>query len=206
MRTSALLLALLVVVLLPAAGFLWWRVSGANAPKLPENGKIETKTELAPLTTPLVEPKIVIRKSARVLLLYAGGAIVRTYRVGLGGSPVGDKEREGDGRTPEGQFYITNRNPKSRYTLSLGLSYPNREDAERGLRDRLITREQHDDIVRAIEAGKRPPWDTALGGEIFIHGRGSGSDWTLGCVALDDDDIRELYEVVPVGTPVTIEP
>jgi murein L,D-transpeptidase YafK len=154
----------------------------------------------------VVDPKIVIRKSARVLLLYAGGTVVRTYRVGLGRDPVGDKEVEGDGRTPEGEFTITHRNPESRYTLSLELSYPSREDAERGLRAGLITPAQHDAIASAMDAGERPPWDTPLGGEIFIHGGGSTGDWTVGCIALDDDDMRQLYDLVPVGTPVVIEP
>ena len=70
----------------------------------------------------------------------------------------------------------------------------------------LITRAQHRGIVEAARRGACPPWDTQLGGEIFIHGRGSSSDWTWGCVALDDGDVRELYARIPVGTPVLVEP
>lgn len=159
-----------------------------------------------PLNLPLAAPRIVIRKSARSLTLYAGDMAVRVYRVGLGFGPEGDKTREGDGRTPEGSFYVCVKNPDSRYYLSLGLSYPNKEHAARGLSSGLITRAQHDRIMNALEAQARPPWDTPLGGEVFIHGRGSGRDWTFGCVALDDRDMKELFDATPKGTPVVIEP
>jgi murein L,D-transpeptidase YafK len=159
-----------------------------------------------PLKLPLVEPKIIVKKSQRALILYSDDQIVRAYRIGLGVNPDDDKTHEGDGCTPEGEFYICSKNSQSRFSLSLGLSYPNQEDAERGLRDGLITQAQHDHIVRAIQEGSRPPWDTPLGGEIFIHGHGSGSDWTAGCIALENENIRELYDAVPKGTPVIIEP
>ena len=158
-----------------------------------------------PLVRPLVSPKIVIVKSQRRLMLYSGGELVRTYRVGLGFNPVADKVREGDGATPEGEFYIFTKNDKSSYYLSLGLSYPNAEDARRGLRDGLISEEEHDQIVSATERGGMPPQDTRLGGEIYIHGRGSRRDWTWGCVALDDDDMKELFDAVPARTKVVIE-
>jgi murein L,D-transpeptidase YafK len=154
----------------------------------------------------LREPKLVVSKSARRVELYAGGRVVRVYRAGLGQRPEGDKERQGDLRTPLGEFYVCVKNARSSFYLSLGLSYPNREHAARGLRDKLITRAEHDRIVRALERRQRPPWDTALGGEIFIHGGGSASDWTFGCVALDDPDVKELFDSVPLGTPVVINP
>ncbi|HKG23904.1 MAG TPA: L,D-transpeptidase [Blastocatellia bacterium] len=158
-----------------------------------------------PLSLPLVEPKIVVSKSRRRLDLYSGGEIVRSYRVGLGLDPVNDKVRQGDRRTPEGSFYIFIKNPKSSFYLSLGLSYPGAEDAERGLREGLISRAQHDLIARAIRRRERPPQNTRLGGDIFIHGNGSQSDWTWGCIALDDKDMKELFGAVPVKTPVEIE-
>jgi L,D-peptidoglycan transpeptidase YkuD (ErfK/YbiS/YcfS/YnhG family) len=77
-------------------------------------------------------------------------------------------------------------------------------DAERGLAEGLISREEYDAIVEAERAGRIPPWDTALGGEIYIHGHGSRSDWTLGCVALDDADMQVLYELIEVGVEVEI--
>jgi murein L,D-transpeptidase YafK len=158
------------------------------------------------LKLPLKDPLIVVVKRERLLKLYSDGAVVRTYRVGLGLNPVDDKKRQGDRATPEGDFYIFTKNNKSAYYLSLGISYPNVEDAERGLRDELISRAQRDAIVNAIRRKATPPQNTALGGDIYIHGNGASSDWTWGCVALENGDIRELYDAVRVGTPVTIKP
>jgi murein L,D-transpeptidase YafK len=158
------------------------------------------------LKLPLKDPRIVVIKGRRLLELYSDGAVVRTYRVGLGLNPVDDKKRQGDRATPEGDFYIFTKNNKSAYYLSLGISYPNVEDAERGLRDRLISRAQHNAIVNAIRRKIGPPQNTALGGDIYIHGNGARSDWTWGCVALENEDIRELYDAVRVGTLVTIKP
>jgi murein L,D-transpeptidase YafK len=98
------------------------------------------------------------------------------------------------------------KNERSKFYLSLGLSYPNEEDAARGLREGLITRAQAASIVGAVRAGRCPPWDTALGGEILIHGGGTASDWTWGCVALENAEVKELFDAVPAGTPVRIEP
>ena len=154
----------------------------------------------------LQSPSIVVKKAERKLLLYSGDKLVRTYRVGLGLSPVGDKVRQGDRRTPEGDFYIFTKNDKSAFYLSLGVSYPNAVHAERGLRDGLITKAQYDTIMEALKAKKTPPQNTPLGGDIYIHGNGAGSDWTWGCVALEDGDVRELFDAIPVGTPVKILP
>lgn len=171
----------------------------------------ETKKEAAQpalpgqaLKLPLKDPRIIVTKSTRRLELISDGVVVRTYRIGLGLNPVDDKRRQGDRATPEGEFYVFTRNDKSAYYLSLGISYPNIEDAERGLRDGLISRAQHDAIVKAIKRKTKPPQNTALGGDIYIHGNGARSDWTWGCVALENEDIRELFDAVPVGTLVTI--
>ena len=156
--------------------------------------------------SPISKPHIVVYKKARKLELYSDKTLVRTYRVGLGFNPVADKQREGDGATPEGEFYVFVKNDKSAYYLSLGVSYPNAEDADRGLRDGLITKAQQAAIVEAIKKKKAPPQYTKLGGLIYIHGHGSSSDWTLGCVALENNEMKELYDAVTVGTPVTIKP
>ena len=160
----------------------------------------------SPLKLPLRDPKIVVKKAKRRLLLFSAGKLVRTYRIGLGLSPSGDKVRAGDRRTPEGEFYIFTKNDKSAFYLSLGLSYPNTSHAERGLRAGLITRAQYDAITRALRAKQRPLQNTRLGGDIYIHGNGAQSDWTWGCVALENEDVRELFDAVSVGTRVTIEP
>jgi murein L,D-transpeptidase YafK len=150
--------------------------------------------------------RIIVYKHDRKLELYSDKTLLRTYRVGLGFSPVADKVREGDGATPEGDFYIFAKNSKSAYYLSLGVSYPNPEDAERGLRDGLITKAQYDAIVQAHCRRTAPPQYTKLGGLIYIHGNGARSDWTWGCVALENADMKELYDAVSIGTPVTIKP
>ena len=160
----------------------------------------------ASLKLPLKDPRIVVMKSKRRLELYSDGALVRTYKVGLGLNPVPDKKRQGDRATPEGEFYVFTKNDKSAFYLSLGISYPNIEDGERGLRDGLISRAQHDAIVKANKRKATPPQHTALGGDIYIHGNGASSDWTWGCVALENEDVKELFAAVPVGTAVTIKP
>ena len=152
------------------------------------------------------KPRIVVYKKERKLELYSDKTLVRSYRVGLGFNPVADKQREGDGATPEGDFYVFVKNNKSAYYLSLGVSYPNVEDAKRGLRDGLITQQQYEAIVDAQQRKVAPPQYTKLGGLIYIHGNGAKSDWTLGCVALENEDMKELFDSVAVGTPVTIRP
>ena len=178
------------------------KVVEPSASTLPNKGIAQRQ----PLSLPLHQPRIVLKKRGRRLLLYSGNELVRTYRVGLGLNPFGDKVREGDRRTPEGDFYIFTKNSKSAFYLSLGLSYPNPAHAQRGLRDGLITKAQYDEIMRALQAKRRPPQNTALGGDIYIHGNGAQSDWTWGCVALENEDIRELFDVAKVGMTVTIEP
>lgn len=180
--------------------------NGASAASESARATEDRRQDRSPLKLPLVRPKIVVKKGQRQLLLFSEDKLVRTYRIGLGLNPLGDKVRQGDRRTPEGDFYIFTKNDKSAFYLSLGVSYPNAPAAERGLRDRLIDRTQYDAIMRALRAKKGPPQNTLLGGDIYIHGRGAGSDWTWGCVALEDEDVRELFNAVTVGTPVTIEP
>jgi murein L,D-transpeptidase YafK len=178
--------------------------TGGLEPK--DNQAVPANPNRDPLSLPLVNPRIIVFKSERRLELYSNDRVVRSYRVGLGSNPVGDKQREGDRRTPEGEFYVCVKNSKSTYYLSLGLSYPNQEDAQRGLRDGLIGRDAHDQIIDAIRNKRMPPQNTALGGEIYIHGHGSKNDWTWGCVALDNSDVKELFEAVPMGTSVVIKP
>ena len=173
----------------------------SNKPDQPSN-----QTDRPRLELPLEKPQIVVWKSARKLELYSGEKLLRTYKAGLGFSPVADKVREGDGATPEGEFYVFVKNNRSAYYLSLGVSYPNAEDADRGLRDGLINRAQHRAITEAIRKKTAPPQYTKLGGLIYIHGNGARSDWTWGCVALENEDMKELFDAATVGTPVTIHP
>ena len=154
----------------------------------------------------LKNPQIVVKKHDRQLELFDGEKLIKTYKIGLGFAPEGDKEKQGDGKTPEGDFYVFVKNPKSNFYLSLGLSYPAADDAEHGLKAKLITQKQHDQIVKAIKNKQTPLQNTKLGGEIYIHGGGSASDWTLGCIALENEDIKEIFEVVSAGINVKIKP
>jgi murein L,D-transpeptidase YafK len=154
----------------------------------------------------LNEPRIVVKKGERRLELFDGESPVKTYPIVLGFAPAGDKEKSGDGKTPEGEFYIFVKNDKSKYHLSLGVSYPSSEDANRGLETGLISPEERDAILESIAEKRMPPQNTALGGEIYIHGGGTAKDWTWGCIALENADMTELYNAVRLGTRVTIMP
>lgn len=140
---------------------------------------------------------VVVQKSARRLYLLHHDKVLEAYDIGLGFSPAGDKKIEGDGKTPEGMYFIDRRNPNSSFHLSLGISYPNPNDR-----------------AFAAAAGKSP------GGDIFIHGgppkdrkrlgggdwmtKGNSVDWTWGCIAVSDDQIEHIYAMVKTGTPITI--
>lgn len=199
-----LIRSLAILILLAGGAVLTWglvtRWGGQFS--CPAEGLLAVDPEGTPLP-PLEHPRLLVEKTGRRLTVYDGRKVVKRYRIALGWGR-GDKVREGDGCTPEGDFYICTKNPQSRFHLSLGLSYPNIEDAERGLRDGLIDRAAHDRIARAIRRRTRPPWKTPLGGEIMLHGHGTKSDWTAGCAALSNADITELYEALRIGTPVRI--
>lgn len=158
------------------------------------------------LGEPVRHPKVLVRRGRRELLLFDGDVLVKRYPVQVGESLEGDKEREGDRRTPLGTFYVCTRNDKSRFHRFLGLSYPAPEDAERGLREGMISRTQYKRILEAHQQKRQPPWKTPLGGEVGIHGGGSDREGTLGCVAVTDAEIRELWGILKLGTPVVIEP
>lgn len=137
--------------------------------------------------------KVLIEKKARCLTLFSKEKAIKTYRIALGGNAEGKKEKEGDGKTPEGIYLIDSRNNKSVYHLALHISYPNERDKK-----------------RAKEIGAPP------GGNIMIHGIKNGLgwvgrfhtwlDWTKGCIAVTNEEIEEIYKLVPNGTVVEIKP
>ena len=145
--------------------------------------------------TPVAEKadSILILKKDHVLELLSGGKVIRTYKVALGRGGLAAKEREGDGRTPEGHYTIDAKNAASHYHKTLHISYPDAADR-----------------ARAAKLGVSP------GGAIMIHGLPNGMgwmgsshrlyDWTLGCIAVTDAEIDEIWNMVPVGTPVEIRP
>ena len=136
---------------------------------------------------------VLILKKDHLLELISGGKVIRTYHVALGRGGLAPKQKEGDARTPEGHYVIDARNASSHYHKALHISYPNAEDHN-----------------RAAKMGVSP------GGAIMIHGLPNGMgfigsahrlyDWTLGCIAVTDDEINEIWQMVPVGTPVEIQP
>ena len=150
--------------------------------------------------------RILIEKAARRLTLFRDDGSALAFRAALGRAPAGPKRAEGDMKTPEGVYHVCVRNEKSKYHLALGLSYPSPEDARAAFADGRIDAAARDAVIRAGEAGRRPPWDTPLGGFIMIHGGGAQSDWTAGCVALEDADMDVLWPLCPLGTPVEIVP
>jgi murein L,D-transpeptidase YafK len=132
--------------------------------------------------------QILVEKDSRQMYLLHNKRVLKAYDISLGFAPTGDKLKEGDGRTPEGLYFIDRRNPQSRFHLSLGINYPN-------ARDRAEARAE----------GVDP------GGDIFIHGRpkrfrNGVEDWTAGCIAVTDEELEELYAMVEVGTPIFIKP
>ena len=147
--------------------------------------------------------EVVVEKSAGMLSLFEDGRQVMRVRACTGREP-GPKKAEGDLRTPEGAYRICCRNRESDYHLSLAIDYPGRHDAEGALQEERIDRAAYERIMAAHDAGETPPWDTPLGGEIFIHGEGTDREWTLGCVKVSNADIERLFGLLPVGTPVVI--
>ena len=137
--------------------------------------------------------RILIEKSTRRLMLISQGEVLKSYKIALGGNPIGPKERQGDNKTPEGTYVIDARNRDSRFHLSLHISYPNERDKK-----------------RAKELGVSP------GGDIMIHGikngfsqvgdAHAGVDWTKGCIAVTDQEIEEIDKLAPNGTIVEIRP
>ncbi len=150
---------------------------------------------------------IYVSKRLKTLSLKQNGTLIGEYPVSIGASSSdGNKKVEGDMRTPSGQFYVCTRNDKSVAYLALGLSYPGIEDANRGFEQGIITQEQRDEIINANLNGQQPPWETALGGAIMIHGCRVPDGTTHGCVAVDNDVMDVLWSYCNLGVPVTIGP
>lgn len=178
MKHLARLFSALVMLALMGLAVAWFYFAPAPQPPplVPISGTVE---------------RIVVEKAARRMTLVQNGQVVRTYRIALGFSPTGDKAQQGDGRTPEGVFQIDRRNDRSAYHLSLGLDYP-----------------QPADRARARAAGIDP------GGDIMIHGQPNAvaddvvlkGDWTAGCIAVSNAEIREIWAATDAKTKVEIRP
>ena len=185
LRLAFIILCLVIAGLMAAA-------AAVGAPPPSDRTGIDRPRTARPAPA-LRADKIMVLKGARKLHLLRAGVIVRTYRIALGFAPKGHKQRKGDGRTPEGRYRISWRNPNSRFHRSLKISYPAAADR-----------------ARARARGVSP------GGDIFIHGLPKGRaalgavhwrrDWTLGCIAVTNAEIEEIWVAVPDGTPIEIHP
>ncbi len=157
---------------------------------------------------------IEILKSKRELLLLHGERIARRFTAATGNGGIGDKKYRGDHKTPVGVYYITGFNEQSAFEIFMRLNYPSLKDGFFGLKRSLITREEFNRIAEAERQDAMPPQNTPLGGAIGIHGIGAETadrlkihaklDWTTGCIALTNREIRELRHFVDVGTKVVI--
>ena len=154
-----------------------------------------------------------VSKVRKRLFLYEGMRLLMDLPADFGFNAYSDKVRMGsegnrdDWRTPEGAFFVVRKNPYSRYHKAFLLNYPNAEDADRGLKSGLINRAQYQAIMSADRTSTVPPMGTQLGGMIEIHGDGTGlsTNWTQGCVAVTNEDMDRMWNLVQEGTPVIIE-
>jgi murein L,D-transpeptidase YafK len=136
---------------------------------------------------------VIVMKKKRTLTLMSQGKVLKTYKVALGGDPIGAKARQGDHKTPEGVYRLDRRNAQSQFYKSIHISYPDAKD-----------------IAQARKMGVSP------GGDVYVHGLPNGykwvgarhrlKDWTDGCVAVTDEEIDEIWKAVPNGTPIEIRP
>lgn len=147
----------------------------------------------APSAPPLVADRVIVLKGQRQLQLAQNGKVFETFPIALGRDPVGPKQRQGDGRTPEGVYLIDWRTEDTKYTRELHISYPDERDREH---------------ASAMQVNP--------GGAIFIHGlpRDYGpfdppqwyKDWTEGCISVGNASIVKIWDAVPDGTPIEIRP
>ena len=137
--------------------------------------------------------RVLVEKARRRLTLWDGEKRVAQCAVGLGRCPDGPKRCEGDGCTPEGTYFICLVKEQGKYGRSLGLSYPGPEDARLALREGRINEETCQAVLHACREGRRPPWGSPLGGEMYLHEGGGSRDWTQGCIALDSGDMDWLF-------------
>ncbi len=183
---------ILSVVLFAGIVFYVWFLR--NTPKETDKPLKTTNKIIHHTTGKFPKPdKLVVIKCERKLQLWKKDTLLKTYEISLGANPLGPKSCQGDNRTPEGTYYIDSKNPNSQFHKNLGVSYPNDEDRK-----------------NATRMGK------PTGGDIKIHGLKNTrpnigkahlqKDWTAGCMALTNDEIEEIYDLVDVGTPIEIRP
>ncbi len=166
-------------------------------------------------TTSKANKLIVVEKASRVLFLYKDGTLWKSFPCSLGWNPEQPKRREGDGATPEGFYTVWDKHPSRHYYLFLSLSYPSVTDLERAYWEGRLDKEQFFQALRETNIKKnklKRRAKTFLGGDIGIHGgglyrrglHGLRRDWTFGCIALKNEDMKVVYKFADIGTPVFI--
>ncbi len=155
-----------------------------------------------------------VSKSEQTLHVYRGRELIYDWPTDLGYNFFADKVKRGSSaepdhwRTPEGEFFVVAKNPRSQFHRAFVLNYPNAKNAQRGFEEGLISDAEYEAITSAEAQFRVPPMSTALGGFIEIHGDGTGirSNWTQGCIAITNTQMNTLWDMIQVGTPVLIEP
>ena len=180
--------------------------------KEPSPSSTKPDNQLAPeIVATLEERTIVVEKEKRRLSLYQNQKMLvidgnsASWGIGLGDAPEGHKQKEGDERTPEGVYYISDHAEHSRYQGSILLHYPNSRDAQAGLEREQISKSQYEQIILSEKNHTPPPMNTDLGGWLLIHGSTKATglpvkageyDWTDGCIAMNNDDLLSLREAL----------
>ena len=178
---------------------------------LPLQSACESET---PLNKERADTKILIYKSLKKIEVYRNDLLEISNNILLSPYRKGKKQVRGDKKTPEGKYYICCKKNSSEYKYFLGISYPNDTDALQGLKADLITVKEFIRIDRQIKNRQKPLWNTKLGGYVGIHGTGKNKlfesrwniNWTDGCIALPDNIMEKIYNIVEVGTQITILP
>ena len=206
MKARKSIVAFLVFSML--IGLMSFSVYAATVTKV-STGSVNFESGFGPGQPKVVEPstRIYVSKMAKELTLIADNKVVGKWPCSLGEfSANGTKQRQGDRTTPNGDYYICVRNDKSAYHLSLGLSYPDKAAADRGFEQGIIKKEEKDSIYTAIDSKLCPPWNTALGGAIMIHGNYQKGVPTAGCVAVNNDVMDILWPYGQLGIKVSVGP
>ena len=187
----------IIIISIASVSFLiyefWLKYELKPVAKTGGNKTGNIKTDITKLDPSIKVDKVVVYKEKRQMMLFKSNELLKTYQISLGKNPVGPKERKGDKKTPEGKYVLDWKNPDSKYHLSIHISYPNDGD-KRNARLKGI-----------------PP-----GGDIMIHGCPNGfgwnwkhykaNDWTDGCIAVSNEEIEEIWNVVENGTEIEIFP
>ncbi len=190
-----------------------------SAPQVLEAAPLRAIAARLKKPLPLKNGRVVILKNQRTLQIFDGQTLLKSYSVSLGTNPSGRKEKRGDGRTPEGEYFICTRNDRtSAFHIFLGLSYPALPDAVRGAQWKAITPREMQVIRSRLASRSAPPWNTRLGGWVGIHGgsdapfanrvksKRQSLDWTAGCIAVSNAEIDEISAALKVGARVSIRP